>query len=68
MTPSHPDRQRDYEAPHIRHLDIQILDALIRIEELMIEAAKERLRAAPLTPEEAAPAPKATTRKNPRSL
>jgi hypothetical protein len=34
-TPNLPERLRDHEAPHIRHPELQILDALLRIEELL---------------------------------
>jgi hypothetical protein len=30
------DRVRLHEAPHIRHIDVQTLDALLRIEELLV--------------------------------
>jgi hypothetical protein len=35
MTLNYPDRIRDQEAQHVRHNDIQKLDALLRIEELL---------------------------------
>jgi hypothetical protein len=72
LTPSHPDRQRQHEEPHIRHIDVQALDALLRIEELL-QKLIEVMASVPSvtvaeTPVEEKPAAKTTARKNPRQL
>jgi hypothetical protein len=35
----YPARTRDHEANHIRHVDLQALDALLRIEEVLVRIA-----------------------------
>lgn len=37
MTISIPDRVRAHEYPHVRSIDTQTLDALLRIEELLVQ-------------------------------
>lgn len=39
MTTQFPERVREQEAQHVRHNDIQKLDALLRIEELLVRIA-----------------------------
>lgn len=71
MTASHPERIREHEAPHIRHVDVQVLDALIRIEEVLEKFRVDFLRTRReqmIEETETKPAPKTVARKNPRSL
>ena len=81
MKPSLPERVREHEAPHVRSPEMQILDALVRIEEMLEKFCVDFLRPrreqmgeeAAVVTEKAAPAPKpttkpTTTRKAPRAL
>jgi 5-methylcytosine-specific restriction endonuclease McrBC regulatory subunit McrC len=70
LTPSHPDRIRQHESPHIRHTDQQILDALLRIEEVFEKFRVDflRTRREQMIEETAKPAAKPAARKNPREL
>ena len=72
MTPSHPDRQRQHEEPHIRHIDVQTLDALLRIEETLEKLRVDflRTRREQIIEEKTEPKPvaKPLARKNPRQL
>ena len=69
MTAVFKDRARGHEAPHIRHIDVQVLDALLRIEELMtkqntllVDLGTGKL----VEPAVVKPAP--TAKRNPRQL
>ncbi len=72
MTPSLTDRVRTHEAPHIRVPELQILDALLRIEELLtklIEVTASVPQVTVVEPEpEPKPVPKPAARRNPRQL
>jgi hypothetical protein len=68
---------REHEAPHVRSPEMQILDALVRIEEMLEKfrvdfprTRREQMGEEAAVPEKAVPAPKATatTRKPPRAL
>jgi hypothetical protein len=75
-----PERVREHESPHIRHTDLQTLDALLRIEEVLEKLRVDflRTRREQIIEETAKPAPvdaatlnlkpAPATRKNPRSL
>lgn len=66
MKTQFPDRVREIEAPHIRHQDIQTLDALLRIEELLTKLLDHEDRRQPVI--EQKPDPKPVARKNTRQL
>ncbi len=72
MTPTMPERQRDHEQPHLRSPELQILDTLLRIEELLtklIEVTASVPQVTVVEPEpEPKPAPKPAARRNPRQL
>ena len=74
MKPSLPERAREHEAPHVRSPEMQILDALVRIEELLVNLNERLAGPRPVEavePEsEAEPetAPKTAPKRRPRSL
>jgi hypothetical protein len=65
------DRVRQHEAPHIRHIDVQTLDALLRIEELLkdiLEGGVPRAETVTKVVEVEVPADKPKNKKNARQL
>jgi hypothetical protein len=70
-TPKFPERVREHESPHIRHTDLQTLDALLRIEEVLEKLRVDflRTRREQIIEDTSKPEPKpVAARKNPRSL